>query len=92
MNMQSLKWGVLAITGFLFLASCSNTAHIEKAKGANLSNYKTYNWVENDTEQKRSIIVFKYHVYAFKALIILRHGGIIKLQGLHAKFRHICLG
>lgn len=54
MNNQFLKWGVLAITGFLFLAGCSNTAHIEKARGANLGNYKTYNWVDNDAGKKHT--------------------------------------
>lgn len=51
MNSQSLKVGALVVTGFLFLASCSNTAHIEKSRGADLSHYKTYNWIEDDAQQ-----------------------------------------
>ena len=32
----------------VLLASCVNTAHIEKDPSANLSDYKTYSWISND--------------------------------------------
>jgi hypothetical protein len=43
---------VIAIifAGMLF-TGCASTAHVEKAKDANLGNYKTYSWVE---EEKKS--------------------------------------
>lgn len=54
MKKQFLKMGIVVIAGLLFLASCSNTAHIEKTKGVNLSNYKTYNWVADDADQRNA--------------------------------------
>jgi Domain of unknown function (DUF4136) len=39
--------------GFVFLlASCAPTAHIEKDDNANLSNYKTFSWVDKDGKGK----------------------------------------
>ena len=45
---RNLKlWGVYSIVVFL-LASCAPTAHVEKDDKANLSNYKTFSWVDKD--------------------------------------------
>jgi hypothetical protein len=39
--------------GFVFLlASCAPTAHIEKDDNANLSNYKTFSWIDKDGKEK----------------------------------------
>ncbi|MEP7372415.1 MAG: DUF4136 domain-containing protein [Chitinophagaceae bacterium] len=39
--------------GFVFLlASCAPTAHVEKDDNANLSNYKTFSWVDKDGKGK----------------------------------------
>ena len=46
--------GAFAIAGMLLLASCANTAHIEKTNGADLSRYKTYSWVEEGQQQGKS--------------------------------------
>jgi Domain of unknown function (DUF4136) len=53
---MSLKpFSIVAFTtaGLLILASCTNTAHIEKSKGTDLSKYKTYSWVEEDKKQEK---------------------------------------
>jgi hypothetical protein len=41
------RFGAIALTAVL-LASCANTAHIEKDPSANLGDYKTYSWIQND--------------------------------------------
>ena len=39
--------------GFVFLlASCAPTAHIEKDDNADLSNYKTFSWIDKDGKGK----------------------------------------
>jgi hypothetical protein len=52
-----LKWmkilGSFAIAAFI-LASCSSTAHIEKDKYADLSQYRTFAWLDNDRKGKSS--------------------------------------
>ena len=55
MALKSSRIGLLAIAGILILASCSNTAHIEKSAGADLARYKTYGWVEQDKKQDKKI-------------------------------------
>ena len=44
--------GALSISTALFATGCASTAHVEKDKSANLSNYKTYSWLEQ-TESKK---------------------------------------
>jgi len=51
MALKSMNIGAFAIAGMLLLASCANTAHIEKTNGADLSRYKTYSWVEEGQQQ-----------------------------------------
>jgi hypothetical protein len=46
--MNKLLHVMTVILAGLLLASCANTAHIEKAKDANLGSYKTYGWVEDE--------------------------------------------
>jgi Domain of unknown function (DUF4136) len=45
MTLQSIKSGVFAVVTGLFMAGCGSTAHVEKARNANLSEYKTYSWI-----------------------------------------------
>lgn len=45
MRAGSIKCLALAVAAIIFFASCSNTVHIEKAKGTNFSKYKTYSWI-----------------------------------------------
>jgi hypothetical protein len=42
---RTIKTSVFAVASGLFLASCANTAHIEKADSADLGAYKTYSWI-----------------------------------------------
>ena len=53
MKMNLKQWsGSLA---FVFLlASCGSTAHIEKDDNTDFSRYKTFAWVDNDGNSKRS--------------------------------------
>lgn len=53
MKMNQKQWsGSLA---FVFLlASCGTTAHIEKDDNTDFSRYKTFAWVDNDGNSKRS--------------------------------------
>ncbi len=46
MKTQSFKLASFVLAGMLFLVSCASTAHVEKAKGTDLSKYKSYGWVE----------------------------------------------
>jgi hypothetical protein len=46
MKTKPFKLVSFSLAVILFLAGCANNAHIEKAKGADLSKYKTYGWVE----------------------------------------------
>lgn len=50
MAFSSIKMIAIAVFAGLVLASCSNTAHIEKAKNTDLHNYKTYSWLEAETK------------------------------------------
>jgi hypothetical protein len=44
-------WG--GYLGFVFLlASCAPTAHIEKDDNADLSNYKTFSWIDKEGKEK----------------------------------------
>jgi Domain of unknown function (DUF4136) len=45
MTLQTIKSGVFAVVAGLFMAGCGSTAHVEKARDANLSEYKTYSWI-----------------------------------------------
>lgn len=45
------RLGIFAAAVF-FLASCSNSAHIEKDPSADLGSYKTYSWIPNDKDDK----------------------------------------
>ena len=45
MTLQSIKNGVLAIAAGIFLGSCGNSAHIQKARDVDMSVYKTYSWI-----------------------------------------------
>ena len=38
----------------VLLTSCANTAHIEKDPAANLSDYKTYSWISDESGDKTS--------------------------------------
>ena len=42
--------GAIAVAGLL-LAGCASTAHVEKDKSVNLSNYKTFAWVDTKGSQ-----------------------------------------
>lgn len=47
---KNLKgWSVLVVIVFL-LASCTSTAHIEKDDTADFSRYKTFAWIDKDSE------------------------------------------
>jgi len=49
--MKSTKfkfWGLIVIA-FVFLISCTSTAHVERDKNTDLSKYKTYTWVDRDS-------------------------------------------
>ena len=50
MSLKSLSPAAFMFAGMLLLASCANTAHIEKSKGTDLAKYKTYNWVEEEKQ------------------------------------------
>ncbi|GAB2806001.1 DUF4136 domain-containing protein [Ferruginibacter profundus] len=45
MTIQSIKSGVWAIVAGIFMAGCGSTAHVEKARNANMGEYKTYSWI-----------------------------------------------
>lgn len=46
-------FSVISITfsGLLF-AGCASTAHVEKARDVDMSNYKTYSWAEGEKQSK----------------------------------------
>lgn len=45
--------GWAGLLSFVFLlGSCASTAHVEKDDAANFSDYKTYAWLEKDSDQK----------------------------------------
>ena len=48
MTLQSIKLSVLAVAAGIFISGCANTAHVEKARTADLANYKTYSWVATE--------------------------------------------
>jgi Domain of unknown function (DUF4136) len=45
MKLQTIKAGVLAVAAGIILGGCASNARIEKARDANMSNYKTYSWI-----------------------------------------------
>ncbi|MGG9963105.1 DUF4136 domain-containing protein [Ferruginibacter sp. SUN106] len=45
MTIQSIKSGAFAVVAGIFMAGCGSTAHVEKAKNANMGEYKTYSWI-----------------------------------------------
>ena len=48
--------GLLALV-MLLLSGCGPTAHIEKARGVNLNNYKTFAWAQKDVRKsKRNVM------------------------------------
>ena len=51
MAFRSIKLVAIAVFAGMMLASCSNTAHIEKAKNTDLNNYKTYSWLEPEIKK-----------------------------------------
>ena len=52
MALRLMKIGAVVIATLLGV-SCANTAHVEKSKGADLAKYKTYSWVEEDSQQQK---------------------------------------
>ena len=54
MTPQKMKcFGVLAIA-FALITGCTSTAHIEKDPSTDLAKFKTYSWVENEDQEKKS--------------------------------------
>jgi hypothetical protein len=55
-HMISKKLKQLSAFAFaaVLLTSCANTAHIEKDPSTNLSDYKTYSWISDDSADKKS--------------------------------------
>ena len=47
---NSLFLSMIAISAVLFMG-CGTTAHIEKAKNADLSKYKTYTWLDKESQK-----------------------------------------
>lgn len=46
---SSFGWvGAFSIGAAIFLAGCAGTAHVQKDKSADFSQYKTYSWVEKE--------------------------------------------
>jgi hypothetical protein len=48
MTLQSIKLTVFALAAGIGISSCANTAHVEKARSADLANYKTYSWITTE--------------------------------------------
>lgn len=48
---KNLGWVVSAFA-FLLFTGCASTAHVEKAKDADLGRYKTFAWIDKDTANK----------------------------------------
>ena len=44
--MKKILFGAMLISAAAIIYSCSTPAHVEKDPGTNLSNYKTYMWVD----------------------------------------------
>ncbi|MEP6676168.1 MAG: DUF4136 domain-containing protein [Ferruginibacter sp.] len=55
MAFKSFNLVAIAVSAGIFLASCSNTAHIEKAKGVDLRDYKTYSWLEPEKKAGQKV-------------------------------------
>ncbi len=45
MKAQIIRSLAMAVATVIFFAGCSNSVHIEKAKGTDFSKYKTYSWI-----------------------------------------------
>jgi hypothetical protein len=54
MTLQSVKLSVLAVASGMLISSCGNTAHIEKARSADLSSYKTYSWITPEKNKNKN--------------------------------------
>jgi hypothetical protein len=51
---SSFGWmGAFSIGAAIFLSGCAGTAHVEKAKSANLTSYKTYSWIDKDKTRSK---------------------------------------
>ena len=48
---KNLLLGMVALAS-AFIMGCSTTAHVEKAKNADLSRYKTYTWIDKENQDK----------------------------------------
>ena len=44
--MKKILFGAMLISAAATIYSCSTPAHVERDPGANMSNYKTYMWVD----------------------------------------------
>jgi len=50
--MKNLKFFSIAAIAALFLVSCASVAHVERDESVNLSDYKTFAWI--DTKEKKA--------------------------------------
>jgi len=59
--MKIWKYGSVVLIAALVLAGCSSPVHVQKDDNANLSNYKTYMWVEtraSETDQSTRAVAY----------------------------------
>ncbi len=55
-NMKSIKSLLLFATVGFLLAGCATTAHVEKDDAVNFSNYKTFTWMDEQTDSTKSML------------------------------------
>ena len=52
MKQKNLLISMISIVAVLFFIGCGTMAHIEKAKNADLTKYKTYTWIDKENQKK----------------------------------------